>query len=145
MLAPEGVKPGSSVPAVLFCHGFSQPPTNYLSTLRLFAEQVGRGAEGRRAVLRPPIALRAGRYFEQGTALRVLCCPVSPAQKFGAACPPLTPPSPGNKSPAGLAGDCPQHQHPGHCLQLSGDNRRLAGQAARQAAGAQQGHLGQRL
>lgn len=39
VLAPQGVQPGASVPAVLFCHGFSQPPTNYLSTLKLFAEQ----------------------------------------------------------------------------------------------------------
>lgn len=47
VLAPQGVQPGASVPAVLFCHGFSQPPTNYLSTLKLFAEQVGRRHTGR--------------------------------------------------------------------------------------------------
>jgi len=39
VLEPEGVKPGAKVPCVLFCHGFSQPPTNYLSTLKEFTKQ----------------------------------------------------------------------------------------------------------
>lgn len=39
VLEPRGVAPGTEVPAVVFCHGFSQPPTNYLSLLRKFSEQ----------------------------------------------------------------------------------------------------------